>query len=367
MKKQSFTEKINNPDNKEIHLFAAANTNHGFVSFFEQTFCREEMNKIYILKGGPGTGKSTIMKKYAEAATKKGCTPIFFHCSSDPDSLDAVTVKETGISILDGTAPHIFDPVYPGIRDFYINLSEAWNTDILAQKSTEAKKLADKKSACYKTAYRLLEAAGSIEKQMNALSSEFVDREKVKNFVRRFSHKYIRKTSKKEEIYRTLVSAVSSQGCVRYFTFEKLAETIFFVKDSKLASRFLFKELANEVKKSGVNAVFTVAPENPDTVCGIYLPCISLSISLYDEKMADIFSKSGKVVKVINSARFINPDSYKAVRQKYKFAEKCLESITSEALSELACAGAYHSELEKIYISATDYTIVNKISESIQL
>ncbi len=367
MKKQSFTEKINNTDNKEIHLFAAANTSHGFVSFFEQVFCRDGMNKIYILKGGPGTGKSTIMKKYGEAAAKKGYTPIYYHCSSDPDSLDGVTVKETGISILDGTSPHVFDPVYPGVRDFYVNLSEAWNTDILAKRGDEIMTLADKKRDCYKSAYRLLEAAGSIEKEMYAASSAFVDHEKIKGFVRRFAHKYIRKTSQKEGITTTLVSAVSSKGYIRYFTFEKLADTVFFVRDSKLASRFLFKELAYTVKKSGVNAVFTATPENPDTVCGIYIPGLSISVSLYDTDIAEKLEKSGKTVKVINSARFIDAEIYKSVRQKYKFAEKCLESITAEALSELALAGEYHGELEKIYISATDYSIVNKLAESIEL
>ena len=56
MKNKSYSETINSPTNKEIHLFAAANTKNGFVSFFDKTFCRDGISKIYILKGGPGCG-----------------------------------------------------------------------------------------------------------------------------------------------------------------------------------------------------------------------------------------------------------------------------------------------------------------------
>ena len=77
MKKQSTKEIINNPKNKEIHLFAAANTSGGFVSLFDNAFCRDGVSKIYILKGGPGCGKSTLMKNYAKSAKEKGLTPIY--------------------------------------------------------------------------------------------------------------------------------------------------------------------------------------------------------------------------------------------------------------------------------------------------
>jgi hypothetical protein len=42
------------------NYFTSANSALGFVSFFEDNI--KELNRLYILKGGPGTGKSTIMK-----------------------------------------------------------------------------------------------------------------------------------------------------------------------------------------------------------------------------------------------------------------------------------------------------------------
>ena len=366
MKNKSYSETINSPTNKEIHLFAAANTKNGFESFFDKTFCRDGISKIYILKGGPGCGKSTLMKNYAKSAKEKGLTPIYYHCSSDPDSLDGVTVKETGISILDGTAPHVFDPVYPGVRDFYIDLSQAWDKDLLSENKDRIIRLANQKSNCYKTAYRLLNAAGRVSDEMYETSKTFADLEKIKSFTRRFAHKYIKsKGTKQGRINEITVDAVSAKGIVRYFTPEKYATTLFFIKDAKMLGRFLLDELTNTVKKSGVSAVIALSPENPEKSVAVFLPESKVCVSLYDEGMAEAFEKEGKTVKIINASRFMKPEVYKECRQKFRFAEKCYETLRSAALSELSGAGAFHSELEKIYISATDYAKVAEIGSSI--
>lgn len=366
MKKQSTKEIINNPKNKEIHLFAAANTSGGFVSLFDNAFCRDGVSKIYILKGGPGCGKSTLMKNYAKSAKEKGLTPIYYHCSSDPDSLDGVTVKETGISILDGTAPHVFDPVYPGVRDFYVDLSPAWDKAVLEKNKDKIISLVNRKSACYKTAYRLLNAAGRVADEMYETAKAFADHEKIKSFVRRFAHKYIKnKDAKQGRISEIIVDAVSAKGMVRYFTPEKFATTLFFIKDTKMTAGFLLEEFVDAVKKSGASAVIALSPENPEKAVAVYLPESKVCISLYDENMAEAFEKDGKNVKIINASRFIKAEACKECRQKYRFAEKCYETLRSAALSELSGAGAFHSELEKIYISATDYGKVTEIGSSV--
>ena len=50
--------------------FTCANSSVGFVSFFEQNL--DGLENIYILKGGPGTGKSTLMKKIGDYFMSQG-------------------------------------------------------------------------------------------------------------------------------------------------------------------------------------------------------------------------------------------------------------------------------------------------------
>ena len=71
-------------------FFLGANSPYGFISIFNNLYYPEEDWFAYIIKGGPGTGKSTLMKKLAKEANLRGINTELIYCSSDPSSLDAV-------------------------------------------------------------------------------------------------------------------------------------------------------------------------------------------------------------------------------------------------------------------------------------
>ena len=100
--------------NEGAVFFLAANSAQGFFSLFNELYEPDEGWKAYIIKGGPGTGKSGLMRKIAQAAEDRGYTVERIICSSDPDSLDAVIIPEKKICFADGTAPHVMEARYPG-------------------------------------------------------------------------------------------------------------------------------------------------------------------------------------------------------------------------------------------------------------
>jgi len=112
--------------NKVRKLFPGANTADGPYNFFNYII-PSNVNRIFCLKGGPGVGKSSMMKKIAKYFEEEGYELELHYCPSDPSSLDGLVIKELGIVLLDGTAPHIVDPKDPGAIDEIINLGEYWN------------------------------------------------------------------------------------------------------------------------------------------------------------------------------------------------------------------------------------------------
>lgn len=70
----------------------------------------QEIPKRYFLKGRPGTGKSTFLKKLAKAARDRGYRVEIYHCAFDPNSLDMIAVRELGLCVFDSTAPHEYFP-----------------------------------------------------------------------------------------------------------------------------------------------------------------------------------------------------------------------------------------------------------------
>ena len=86
-------------------FFLGANSPGGFQSLYSE-FTDPDSETLYILKGGPGCGKSTLMRSVGRAAEEAGLSVEYIHCSGDPMSLDGVRVPERGLAWVDGTPRH---------------------------------------------------------------------------------------------------------------------------------------------------------------------------------------------------------------------------------------------------------------------
>ncbi len=143
--------------------FPGANTGAGFYSRFDGILAPwSKPHYKYILKGGPGVGKNTLMRKVARRAADAGYDVEEFRCASDPDSLDAIRVPALGLIMLDGTAPHSIDPSLPGIEGEILDLGRFVKRDAFAQHRTELETLFLENKACYRKAYALLRAARTL-------------------------------------------------------------------------------------------------------------------------------------------------------------------------------------------------------------
>ncbi len=114
-----FAGKRPEKDGSEVHRFFGAATVTGNVNYIPEV--TQDIPKRYLVKGRPGTGKSTFLKKIAQAAKQAGCHVEIYHCSLDPKSLDLVAVRELGFCLFDSTPPHEYFPSRPGdeIIDIY--------------------------------------------------------------------------------------------------------------------------------------------------------------------------------------------------------------------------------------------------------
>ena len=197
-------------------IFAASNGYCGFKSIFDKVLTNKTIERIFILKGGPGTGKSSIMKAAIKYANKAGIYAEEILCSSDPYSLDGVilTDGEKSVAIFDGTSPHIMDPIYPGARDEIINLGESFNVSHLKKYRHKIIDFSEKKKECYENAYHYLRLAGEVRAFIDAKYEKIVETDKLDEFVNSILQSFKANEDAENTVYY-YISAFCKDGLVR--------------------------------------------------------------------------------------------------------------------------------------------------------
>lgn len=89
---------------KNINRFFGTMLPRGTINYIDEL--TESINKRIFIKGRPGTGKSTLMKKIIAAANENGFDTETYYCSLDPNSIDMVVIRNLDVCVFDSTPPH---------------------------------------------------------------------------------------------------------------------------------------------------------------------------------------------------------------------------------------------------------------------
>ena len=147
----------------ELRYFLGANSAEGFSSRYSELQPPETRRLTRILKGGPGCGKSTLMKKAAACAAARGLDTEQILCSSDPDSLDGIVIPALGYALVDGTAPHVVEPKLCGAGEVYLNLGRGYDTAAMSSCGGTLREIQACGAQCYTPATAALRAAADLE------------------------------------------------------------------------------------------------------------------------------------------------------------------------------------------------------------
>lgn len=345
--------------------FAGANTGRGFIGSYhvivpEGSF-DDGLERVYIIKGGSGTGKSTLMKKAAAEAEKRNLPVKYCYCGSDPDSLDAV-ILDGRIAVLDGTAPHVLDMKYPGACSSLIDVSRFWSEEQLEEQKEAIIAYSQRKSALYQSAYQYLRAAEVLDNEITQTLFHAIDREKMRRWAERMAKslcgREVRKAvSGKAEAKSVYTCGITMKGMVSLSTFAEKAEARWGVNDVYGSASLLFNELGSAFIRLGLSVEYGRIPVN-DKICGLYVP---------DIRCAFTVNRGGEEEngKTLNMSRFIVKERFDPIKGRLKFTRKCINSMLDEAVSLLAEAGEQHHALEKIYIDRMDFKALNRYTNQV--
>lgn len=329
------------------HFFLGANSAAGFASLYDTFMNPADGDFLWIIKGGPGCGKSTFMKQIAADAREHGYDVEEIHCSGDPDSLDGVHIPALHTAYVDGTAPHALEAVYPAAAALYLDLGAFYDTDALRPHLPEIMDCNRRYKALYARAYALLAAADAcdIRNYPNLVSAEH-----KAVVIRRAEHTAARILSGAKNAGGTIrhrfYSAFSCKGRVQMEeTLTQLCPQIFGVENRFGLAPLFLGTLGEAAAARGHAAIFCHDPMHPDQLEAVLFPAIGTAFLAL--RTADAFS--GPIRRHIRLDRLIDPDLLRTLRPELRRAEKLQCELLTDAHHFLQQAKTLHDDLEAIY------------------
>nr|WP_312214960.1 ATP-binding protein [Clostridioides sp.] len=340
--------------------FPGGNTSKGSYSFFNY-IVPENVNRVFCLKGGPGVGKSSLMKKLAKEYNTDGYDIELFHCPSDPHSLDALVIKELGVLLLDGTAPHIVDPKLPGAEDEIVNLGDFLNTDELEKNKDKIIEADRDISDCFKRTYKYLAATEPIFLDIQEKYSSCLNLGKLNKMTERFIEELF-KDIKNTGVFRKKVhlfgSAITPVGCVDHTDniFPEDADVYYLSGQIGTGKSTFLKRLAERAEIKGMKVEMYHYPLIPDKVESVYIENLNIGFTtsklFFDNKKIDFYEYVDKK-KLLRYEEDIRAD------------EKALEDLLNLAIACLKRAKSNHDIIESYYVPNMDFDKVGELRKEL--
>lgn len=342
-----------------IRFLLGSNTKRGFVPLFDELRDPIKGKRLYILKGGPGSGKSSLMKRVAKTLEDKNHSMEYIHCASDPNSLDAFIDHDGGIAMVDGTAPHIMDPKYPGAYDIIINMADCWDNISLQKNKEEIIPLSDTISKCHQMATSCITAATALLDNNMQIANAFVNHDLVNANVQRILKEL--KGSKIGKEKKRLLSAVSVGETVFFEeTITNLTSTQYMIPDNwGVASNYLLSRIHQAALTLGLDMITCYCSlRTPDKIDHLIFPSAGIAITTNNDFHT---TKAGKYETIDDLMNPIPKMEKDQMTSHLKMAKELIDS----ASKHIKRAKLLHDDLEAFYIKAMDFSKVDLIYEQI--
>lgn len=329
---------------------------NGFVTAFPS-----EQKESYgiLLKGGPGTGKSTLMKKLAAAFPDERVS--VYHCASDPRSLDAVVFDERGVYVADATAPHEQSTPLPYVTGELCDLAQGLDAETLKADRDAVLRLYRQNQDAHALARQCYAGQAAMEAVIGSVGKRALLKEKLAGYAKRFTKRIIQgKAEKTGALYHRQCTAATPSGQLTLIP-EQFQQMILH-DPCMTAAPALLAELAAYAVKNGYTAECTASLILPDApLTAVILPEQQLAVIA-----APAFTEhSAAHTAAVEMKRFYAPELLRAERTLLRFCRKAADTSAQRITALLQEALSVHDALELYYIRALDTGYLNAAADAL--
>lgn len=339
--------------------FLGANSRQGFHSLYDGFVSPEAGDFLWVIKGGPGCGKSSFMKRIGAAAEAAGLPVEYILCSGDPDSLDGVYFPAQRVAYTDGTAPHVQEATYPGAASLYLDLGSFLDAGALGPHLEEIAALNRENSAHYAAAYAAL-AGGAALLPRNLPG--FIPEDAAQRLEKKLTGlaaRELRRLEKPGQLTKRFLSARSCRGHLRLDdTLCAQCERIWLLDNELGLGNVFLARLAELALDRGYHVILCLDPLEPARPEAVLLPEAGLGF-LADDRALPFAGPVYRHLRLDTLAGPLDPAQRALLRQRRRESALLLNAATDA----MARAKAVHDALEAVYHPHVDFAGVTALAE----
>ena len=343
--------------NRRLQFFLGANSADGFASLYDQWIDQGAMQAFYVLKGGAGCGKSTLMGRVAQTMESEGYSVEYIRCSGDPDSLDGILIPGKGVAMVDGTSPHVVDPAYTGATGHYIDLGRGYDTEALFPLRQQVVEAVRAYQACYPAAYRCIRAAQESRRRgCHSMHSEETLTKTVKRGENLLARELKSSRGRNGRRHRRFLSGVTCQGRLLLTdTVELLCDHGYTIQDDCGLAGVLLAHLEARFLESGCDVYACPSPEQPTHLEHLLVPDLALGFVTGMGKMEGF--------RAIRTESLVEKDLWQEGKSFLRLSNRVAEGLLAEGMEHLAQAKDLHDRLEALYRPHVDFSWAEEMAE----
>jgi nucleoside-triphosphatase THEP1 len=348
------------------HYFAGGNTAIGFFSLVNS--CLQDLDKVILLIGAPGTGKSTLLKELASRWTKTGNRVDLIHASSDHDSIEGIILPDLKAGIIGGALVKAVEPRAHGVIEEYASLDEGMDREKLNLQKNNIIQLNEEIRKSFSLAYDAYAEALKVHDDWEKIYIQSLNFQKANKLTEQLLQRLFenKNSDRNSIVLRRFLGAATPIGAVDFVPdlTEGLSKRYFLKGRPGSGKSTMLKKIAAEGKKRGFDVEIYHCGFDPKSLDMIIIR--ELGFAIFDSTAPHEYFPSREGDEIIDLyGTIIEEGTDEMNAERIEFISRQYKEKMNHAKSFLAKAKSLNDELENIYSNAMDFEHTNRLTENI--